>query len=304
METLREKLGNIIIPIVTPFDKVTCKVNLDEAANLANFIIEKKYCDSIAVTGTTGEFSTMNVEERIEMYKVVKEVTAGKIPLVAGVGAASVQDAVTLSKEAEKLGYDVVMAMVPYYCKPGDEGIYKSFAEVAKNVSIDILLYNIPIFTGVNIEPKIVSRLFNEFENVKGIKDEAGINPTQMTEYSLAVQGEFTVYNGDDPMILCGLVQGAAGVVSGSSHLIGNRIREMINYFKNGKNESALKIHQELDPFFRALTPNGRSNPVPVLKAALNLVGHDVGNPRLPLSEATSEEIEIIKRHLIRLGIL
>jgi len=304
METLREKLGNIIIPIVTPFDKVTCKVNLDEAANLANFIIEKKYCDSIAVTGTTGEFSTMNVEERIEMYKVVKEVTAGKIPLVAGVGAASVQDAVTLSKEAEKLGYDVVMAMVPYYCKPGDEGIYKSFAEVAKNVSIDILLYNIPIFTGVNIEPKIVSRLFNEFENVKGIKDESGINPTQMTEYALAAQGDFTVYNGDDPMILCGLVQGAAGVVSGSSHLIGNRIREMINYFKNGKNESALKIHQELDPFFRALTPNGRSNPVPVLKAALNLVGHDVGNPRLPLSEATSEEIEIIKRHLIRLGIL
>lgn len=304
METLREKLGNIIIPIVTPFDKVTCKVNLDEAANLANFIIEKKYCDSIAVTGTTGEFSTMNVEERIEMYKVVKEVTAGKIPLVAGVGAASVQDAVTLSKEAEKLGYDVVMAMVPYYCKPGDEGIYKSFAEVAKNVSIDILLYNIPLFTGVNIEPKIVSRLFNEFENVKGIKDESGINPTQMTEYALAAQGDFTVYNGDDPMILCGLVQGAAGVVSGSSHLIGNRIREMINYFKNGKNESALKIHQELDPFFRALTPNGRSNPVPVLKAALNLVGHDVGNPRLPLSEATSEEIEIIKRHLIRLGIL
>lgn len=304
MRTLKEKLGNIIIPIVTPFDNEKGIVNFDAAANLADFIIKKKYCDSIAVTGTTGEFSTMNVEERVEMYKVVKEAGAGRVPLVAGVGAASVQDSLTLSKEAEKLGYDVVMAMVPYYCKPGDEGIYKSFAEIAKNVSIDILLYNIPIFTGVNIDPKIVSRLSGEFENVKGIKDEAGINPTQMTEYALAAQGDFTVYNGDDPMILCGLVQGAAGVVSGSSHLIGNKIREMINFFKQGENENALEIHQELDPFFRALFPNGRINPIPVLKAALNLVGHEVGNPRLPLSEATNEEIENIKKHLIRLGVI
>ena len=304
MGTLKEKLGNIIIPIVTPFDRDTSKVNLDDAANLADFLIEKKYCDSIAVTGTTGEFSTMNVEERIEMYKAVKEATAGRVPLIAGVGAASVQDAVTLSKEAEKLGYDVVMAMVPFYCKPGDEGIYKSFTKVAESVNIDILLYNIPIFTGVNIEPKIVSRLSGEFENIKGVKDESGINPTQMTEYALAAQGDFTVYNGDDPMILCGLVQGAAGVVSGSSHLIGNKIRAMINFFEQGKNENALIIHQELDPFFRALFPNGRSNPVPVLKAAMNLVGHHVGIPRLPLSEATDEEIENIKKQLIRLGVL
>jgi len=304
MGTLKEKLGNIIIPIVTPFDKDNGKVNLDEAANLVDFIIEKKHCDSIAVTGTTGEFSTMNVEERIEMYKVIKEAGAGRVPLVAGVGAASVQDAVKLSQESEKLGYDVVMVMAPYYCKPNNEGIYNSFAEIAKSISIDVLLYNIPLFTGVNVEPKMVSRLFNEFENVKGIKDEAGINPTQMTEYALAAQGDFTIYNGDDPMILCGLVQGAAGVVSGSSHLIGNKIREMINFFKQGKNESALKIHRELDPFFRALTPNGRFNPVPILKAALNLVGHHVGNPRLPLSEATHEEKENIKKHLVRLGVI
>ncbi len=304
MGTLKEKLGNIIIPIVTPFDKDTGKVNLDEAANLVNFIIEKKYCDSIAVTGTTGEFSTMNVEERIEMYKVVKEAAAGRVPLVAGVGAASVQDAVKLSQEAEMLGYDVAMVVAPYYCKPSQEGIYNFFATIAKSISIDVMLYNIPLFTGVNVEPKMVSRLFNEFENVKGIKDEAGINPTQMTEYALAAQGDFTIYNGDDPMILCGLVQGAAGVVSGSSHLLGNKIREMINFFKQGKNKNALSIHRELDPFFRALTPNGRFNPVPVLKAALNLAGHHVGNPRLPLSEATHEEKENIKKHLVRLGVI
>lgn len=304
MGTLKEKLGNIIIPIVTPFDKDTGKVNFNEAANLVDFIIEKKYCDSIAVTGTTGEFSTMNVEERIEMYKVVKEVVASRVPLVAGVGAASVQDAVKLSQEAEMLGYDVAMVVAPYYCKPSQEGIYNFFATIAKSISIDVMLYNIPLFTGVNVEPKMVSRLFNEFENVKGIKDEAGINPTQMTEYALATQGDFTIYNGDDLMILCGLVQGAAGVVSGGAHLIGNEIREMINLFKQGNNENALKIHQKLDPFFRALTPNGRINPNPVLKAALEIAGHHVGNPRLPLDKATEEEKENIRKHLIRLDVI
>ena len=304
METLKEKLGHIIIPMVTPFDKNTGEVNLKEAAKLADFIIKKKYCDSIAVTGTTGEFSTMNVEERIEMYKVVKEAVAGRVPLIAGAGAASVQDAVKLSQEAEKLGYEVVMIVAPYYCKPSKEGIYKFFATVAKSVNIDVMLYNIPLFTGVNVDPDMVSRLCNEFENIKGVKDEAGINPTQMTEYALVTPEDFTVYNGDDLMVLCGLVQGAAGVISGGSHLIGEKMREMINFFLHGQNESALKIHNELDPFFRALAPNGRINPNPVLKAALDIAGHPVGPPRLPLNEATPEERENIKKHLIRLDVI
>ncbi len=304
MKALKEKLGHIIVPMVTPFDKNTGEVNLKEAAKLADFLIEKKYCDSIAVTGTTGEFNTMNVEERIEMYKVVKEAVDGRVPLIAGAGAASVQDAVKLSREAEKLGYEVVMIVTPYYCKPSQEGVYNFFVTVAESVSIDVMLYNIPLFTGVNVEPEMVSRLVNKFENIKGIKDEAGINPTQMTEYALVTPDDFTVYNGDDLMVLCGFVQGAAGVISGGSHLIGDKMREMINFFLHGQNESALKIHNELDPFFRALAPNGRINPNPVLKAALDIAGHPVGPPRLPLNEATPEERENIKKHLIRLNVI
>lgn len=304
MRTLKEELGHIIVPMVTPFDEVSGDVNLKEAANLANYLVENNYCDSIAVTGTTGEFNTMSVEERIAMYKVVYDAVSDRVPLVAGVGAASARDAVKLSQEAEKIGYKVAMVVAPYYCKPSSEGIYKFFATVAKSVSIDIMLYNIPLFTGVNLDPELVSRLVNDFGNIKGIKDEAGINPTQMTQYALATSEDFTIYNGDDLMVLCGLVQGAAGVISGGSHLIGNKMREMVNFFLNGENESALKIHNELDPFFRALAPNGRINPNPLIKAALGIAGHPVGAPRLPLNEATPEEKENIKKHLIRLGVI
>jgi 4-hydroxy-tetrahydrodipicolinate synthase len=304
MATLKEKLGRIIIPLVTPFTKNGAAVNFKEAAGLAGFLIEKKYCDAIAVTGTTGEFNTLNIAERIKMYQTVQEAAAGRVPLVAGAGAASLQDAVRLSQEAEKLGYAAAMVVAPYYCKPNQQGLYQFFATLAKSVSIDILLYNIPLFAGVNLQPELVSRLADEFDNIRGIKDEAGINPTQMTEYARVTPPDFTIYNGDDLMVLCGLVQGAAGVVSGGSHLIGGKMREMIGYFLQGQNESALKIHQELDPFFRALTPNGRVNPVPLLKAALAIAGHRVGPPRLPLDEATPAERENIKKHLIRLNII
>lgn len=141
--------------MVTPFDEVSGEVNLKEA----NYIVEQKYCDSIAVTGTTGEFNTMSVEERIAMYKVVYDAVSDRVPLVAGVGVASVRDAVKLSHEAENIGYKVVMVVVPYYCKPSIEGIYEFFAAIAKSVSIDVMLYNIPLFTGVNVEPELVSRL-------------------------------------------------------------------------------------------------------------------------------------------------
>lgn len=290
--------------MVTPFDKDTGDVDLKVAAKLANYIVEKEHCDSIAVTGTTGEFNTMSVDERIAMYKTVYDAVSDRVPLVAGAGAASARDVVKLGQEAEKIGYKVVMVVAPYYCKPSNEGIYNFFATVAQNVNIDIMLYNIPLFTGVNVPPNMVTRLVNNFSNIKGIKDEAGINPTQMTEYALATPEDFTIYNGDDLMVLCGLVQGAAGVISGGSHLIGDKMREMVNFFLAGENDKALKIHRELDPFFRALAPNGRINPNPVIKAALDIVGQPVGPPRLPLHEATPEEVENIKIHLVRLGVI
>ncbi len=302
MKPLSDTLGTIIIPLLTPFTEQG-DLNYGEAEKLVDHLITKKYCDSILVAGTTGEFHALNDEERIELYGVVKGAAAGRVPLLAGTGASSTAQALRLTQEAEKLGYAAAMVVSPYYCKPSQEGIYRHFETIAKNTKLPVVLYNIPLFCGVNIDTETVARLAR-IANVRGIKDELGINPTQMTEYALATPEDFVIYDGDDIMILCGMVQGAAGVISGGSHLLGDRIRRMIDLFLGGEVEQARAIHMALDPFFKALCPGGRVNPIPVLKAALELAGHPVGPPRLPLDPATAEEREAIKKHLVRLKVL
>jgi 4-hydroxy-tetrahydrodipicolinate synthase len=302
MKALSEALGQIIVPLVTPF-KSPGDLNYGAVEKLVSHLIEKKYCDSVLVAGTTGEFHALDDEERIELFKVVKEAAAGRIALVAGTGAGSSREALRLTQEAEKLGYDAAMVVSPYYCKPNQEGIFRHFEMIARGTSLPVMLYNIPLFSGVNIDPQTVARLA-EIENIRGIKDELGINPTQMTEYALVTPEDFSIYNGDDIMTLCGLVQGAAGTVSGGSHLVGDKIRSMMELFLAGENGKALEIHMALDPFFKALCPNRRVNPIPVLKAALEIAGHPVGPPRLPLDTATEQERAQIREHLIRLEVV
>jgi 4-hydroxy-tetrahydrodipicolinate synthase len=302
MKALSETLGQIVVPLVTPF-KNDGDLNYEAAGKLVEHLIRKKYCDAILVAGTTGEFHALANEERIELFRVVKEAAAGRVALVAGTGAGSSREALLLTQEAEKLGYDAAMVVSPYYCKPNREGIYRHFEMIARGTSLPVMLYNIPLFSGVNIDPQTVARLA-EIENIRGIKDELGLNPTQMTEYALVTPKDFSIYNGDDIMTLCGLVQGAAGTVSGGSHLVGDKIRRMMGLFLAGKNGEALQIHMALDPFFKALCPNQRVNPIPVLKAALEIAGHPVGPPRLPLDTATEQERAQIREHLVRLEVI
>lgn len=305
VESMGKKLGHIIIPLATPFiDDERQDVDYDAVVPLVNHVIENKYCDSLVVAGTSGEFNAMTVEERFELFETVKNAAAGRVPLVAGACGGSTRDAILLAKKAEELEYDAIMVVGPYYCRTTQEGIYQHFASVAKATTLPVMLYNIPIFTGTNVEKETVARLANDFPNIVGIKDEAGINPTQMTEFARVTPEGFTIYNGDDIMVLCGMVQGAAGVVSGASHIVGHKIRTMIESFLAGDLLAARKIHMELDPFFKAFGSNGRINGIPLWKAALNLCGLKVGPPRLPLVRATVEETEIMRSHLIRMGIL
>lgn len=298
-----KKLGKIVLPIITPFDRKTGDINYPVLKDLIEHVISNNYCDSIAVCGTTGEFNTLSYDERVEMFRFVKEQVNGRVMLMAGTGAASTREAIALTQAAEKLGYEIAMVVAPYYCKPNQEGIYNHFKAIAECTKMDIMLYNIPIFTGVNMDPATVGRLA-KIKNVVGIKDEAGLNPTQMTDYTHVTPKDFTIYNGDDIMILCGLSQGAAGVVSGASHLIGGKIRKMIDLFLAGKVSEAREIHMEIDPFFKAFCPNGRVHPMPVLRAAVEIMGIPIGPARMPLDEATAEEKEAIKKHLVRLGVV
>ena len=304
MGTLGEKLGHIVIPLATPFKEGSQDVNYDAAAKLADHVITEEKCDSLIVGGTSGEFNALSLEERLELFRVVKEAVAGRVPLVAGACSDATREAMALAQAAEEMEFDAVMALGPCYCKPTQEGAYLHFAAIAGSTQLPVMLYNIPIFTGLNVERETVERLAADFSNVVGIKDEAGINPTQMSDFTHGTPDDFTIYNGDDIMVLCGLAQGAAGVVSGGSIIIGKLMRKMINAFLAGDVDGARKIHMDLDPLFKAFGSNGRLNPIPLWKAAINLCGLEVGPPRLPLAPATEEETGIMRNHLERLGLL
>ena len=304
MQTLGEKLGHIVIPLATPFCETTQDLDLGAAAALVEHVITNKLCDSLIVGGTSGEFNSLSLEERRELFRVVKDAAAGRVPLVGGACSIATREAVELVRESERLGFDAVMALGPCYCKPTQEGVYRHFKAIAQATSLPVMLYNIPIFTGLNVERETVARLAADVPNILGIKDEAGINPTQMTEFLRVTPPGFTVYNGDDIMVLCGLAQGASGVVSGASHLIGRQMREMIGKFLAGDLLGARAIHAALDPLFKDFCQNGRTNGIPIWKAAMTLCGLKVGPPRLPLAPATEAETEVMRGHLVRLGIL
>jgi len=300
-EKLNERLGQILVPLVTPFNE-NGDVNFDLAGRLASSLVERQFCDSIIVTGTTGEFNTLIFEERVELFKTVKAAVNGRVPLIAGSGCASTRETIKLTRVAAELGFDCAMVVAPYYCRPTQQGIYQHYKAIAEAVDhLPIMLYNIPIFTAVNIDTDTVVRLAN-VKNIRGIKDEAGMNPLQTTDYILATPDDFVVYNGDDIMVLATLVQGAVGVVSGGSHLIGDRMRLMIDKFLGGDLLGAREIHQQLHPLWRAFCPNGRVNPMPLVRAALELAGWPVGPARLPLDAATDDERAAMKKVLAKLG--
>ena len=302
----KEKYGKILVPLVTPF-KEDQSVNYDAAVSIAEKLIEDNMADSIILSGTTGEFFTMSFEERVKLFKVIKNAVGNKIPLMAGVGCASTIETMALAKKAEEIGFEIMMVVSPYYSKPTQKELYNHFKKVAESVNIPMMLYNIPIFTGVNINPETVAKL-SKIENIIAIKEEAELNPKQMTEFINITSDDFIIYCGDDPMILEAFAQGGAerigGIVSGGSHIIGFQLRKMIEMFNKGNIQEAAKMQQKYLPLFRIMGQNGRTNPCSLLKEAMKMVGYNAGIPRLPLTPGTEEEIAEIKKVMKKLGII
>jgi 4-hydroxy-tetrahydrodipicolinate synthase len=302
----REKYGKILIPMVTPF-KEDQSVDYEKAKQLARYLAEKKKGDCLILSGTTGEFHTMTFDERVKLFEVVKEAVGTRIPLMAGVGCASTIETIRLAKKAEELGFELVMIVAPYYARPNQEELYVHYRKVAEAVGVKILLYNIPIFTGVNIEPETVAKLA-EIPNIVGIKEEAELNPKQVTRYLNATPEDFIVYNGDDTMILEAYAQGGperiGGVISGASHVIGELIRSMIDTFLAGKVQEAARMQRKIYPLLKIMGQNNRTNPVALWKEAMRLYGIDAGIPRLPLSRGTAEEIAQVKKVMQSVGLI
>lgn len=291
-----KKYGRILLPLVTPYTDNE-EVNYQRYEELIEYLIQTDACDSLIVTGTTGEASLLSIEERKKLMETAVKASAGRKPVVAGTGCASTKETILLTQYAQKLGIEMCMVVCPFYNKPTQEGVYNHFKKVAESVNIDILLYNIPIFVGINMEPETVRKL-SEIKNVVGIKDEAGINPTQVTDYYLAtkdINPEFVILNGDDIMLLPTIVQGAMGIVSGGAHIFGHEIRSIFDDFAAGKNEKAYETFVSLYRFCKACGQNGRILPNSILRPAIEMVsGLKLGPARSPLAPITDEEKVVI----------
>lgn len=304
MKKFVEKYGHILLPLITPFDGEE-KVDYGVFEELAEYVIENKLCDSIIVTGTTGEASLLTLEERSNLFKHAVKAAAGRVPVIAGTGCASTVETIALTKEAQKAGADLCLVVAPFYNKPSQEGIARHYEAIARVTRADILLYNIPVFTGVNIQPETVRRLA-AIPNIVGIKDEAGVNPTQITDFILAtkdIDEEFAVYNGDDMMLLSTIIQGADGIVSGGAHIFGNEIRNVFESFEHGDCLTAREEFVKLYRFCKICGVNGRVLPNPILRPAIELVtGIKLGPARSPIAPITAEEMDLLKETLSSLG--
>ena len=301
---LREHYGRILLPLITPY-KENEEVDYEVYAQLIEYLIKEDLCDTLIVTGTTGEASLLTFEERLKLVEVAVKTSAGRKPVIAGTGCASTKETIALTNKAVEAGVDTCLVVAPFYNKPNQEGLYLHFSKLAESTTAKILLYNIPIFVGVNLDPPTVGRLA-KFPNIIGIKDESGINPLQISDYFLQtekVDPNFLIYNGDDAMLLPTVVQGAMGIVSGGAHIFGHEIRAMFEHFEKGENEEARKLFGPLFKMVKANGQNGRLLPNPILRPAIELVTKiKLGPARLPLAPITPEELVVLKATLKEIG--
>lgn len=303
--TFKEKYGQILLPLITPYGENE-EVNYDTYAELIEYLIEENLCDTFIVTGTTGEASLLTFEERVKLMETALKAADGRKPVIAGTGCASTKETIALTKEAEKRGIEVCMIVAPFYNKPTQDGLYLHYKAIAEACpKTKILLYNIPIFVGVNLEPETVGRLA-AIDNIIGIKDEAGINPTQVTDFFLATKDtdpDFVIFNGDDIMLLPTIVQGAMGLVSGGAHIFGHEIREIFEAFERGDNKKAKELFIPIYRVCKSTGQNGRILPNSILRPAIEMVtGIKLGAARSPLAPATEEEMAVTISILKEIG--
>ncbi len=294
------KFGRVLLPFITPF-KANEEVDHETYAKLINYAIDRGLLDTVICTGTTGEFSALTFNERVELYKTAVKAVNGRCPIIAGTGCGSTKETVELTNAAVAAGIKTVMIVGPYYCKPTQQGIYEHYMRVANETDAEILIYNIPIFTGENISPETVGRLVKDSKKFIGIKDESGINPVQILDYLYATQNtnpDFLIYNGDDIMLLPTVALGARGVVSGGAMIMGDKIKKFFKLWDEGKNDECLEIFKESFQLCRCFC-GGRTHPNPMLRAAIELTtGIKVGPARRPLDTPTAEEIAGLKKLL------
>ena len=271
--------GRLLTAMVTPFN-ADGSVNYEKAADLAEWLINNG-SDGLVVAGSTGEAATMSAEEKLELFRVVVNRINKRVPVIAGTGSNNTADSVKMTKMAEAMGVDGALIVGPYYNKPTQEGFYQHFAAVAQSTGLPIIVYNVPGRTASNISPAIVARLAADFENIVAIKEAAG-NVAKVAELYSVLPEEFTIYSGDDGLILPFMSVGATGLISVLSNIGGGILQDVMQAYEDGRVREAAKLNARMVPLANAMFIE--TNPIPV-KAAVTLVtGIDAGQPRLPLT--------------------
>ncbi len=290
--------GRMLTAMVTPFDK-NLEVNYDMAAKLAEYLLEQGN-DGIVVNGTTGESPTLNDDEKVQMFRTVKQTVGERAVVIAGTGSNNTHHSIELTQKAAECGVDGIMLVVPYYSKPSQEGLYQHFKTVAAATDLPIILYNIPGRCGTNLAPETVVRLANDVPNIVAIKEASG-NLDQIARLKTMCPADFAIYSGDDSLTLPILSIGGAGIISVVAHVAGKDLRKMVDAYFAGNVAEAQEINMKLYDIFKTMFIT--SNPVPV-KYALNRIGINVGGVRLPLFEANDAEKAKIDASLSNLGLL
>lgn len=281
------------VALITPFDEKN-EINFEKLRELLEYHIANR-TDAVIVTGTTGESATMSDEEKLAVIKFSVDVVRGRIPVIAGTGSNNTKHAVWLSQKAEKLGADALLVVTPYYNKGNESGIYNHYKEIAENVKIPIILYNVPGRTGVNLSVNLVKEL-SKLENVVAIKEASG-NISYAAEIARVVP-EIDIYSGNDDMTVPLLSIGGKGVISVSANILPEIVHNMVMAFLNKDTDKARELQLKYNDLVNALFIE--VNPVPV-KEAMNFLGYGVGECRLPLGKMNekNKEIlyEIIRKH-------
>jgi 4-hydroxy-tetrahydrodipicolinate synthase len=286
-------LGEVLTAIVTPFRR-DGSVDLDAFRALARHLVEHG-SDGLVVTGTTGESPTLSDEERLELYAAAVDEVGDRATVVAGTGTYSTAHSVHLTEQAHELGVDGFLVVTPYYNKPPPRGIVEHFAAIADVSDRPIVVYNIPGRVVVNLEPATIAEL-GEIPTVTAVKQAND----DLEQARRIVELGLDLYAGDDALILPFLELGGVGGVCVHTHVAGPQVKELIRRYRTGDVDGARELDRELEPALDLLKV--AVNPI-AIKAALNLLGHEVGGHRLPLVEASDDERARVRDCLERLGL-
>jgi len=287
-------LGEVLTATVTPFDAEGA-VDYESYRELCSYLVDNG-SDGVVVSGTTGESPTLSDDERVELLRAAIEAVGDRATVLAGTGTNSTAHSIHLTEQAHEAGADGFLVVTPYYNKPPREGIIRHFKAVAAASDRPVMVYNIPSRVVINIEPETMAKLA-EIPNVTSVKQAND----DLEQARRIVELGLDLYAGDDNIVYPFLEVGGRGGVCVHTHVVGPQVKEMIRLFRDGDTEGAKRIDEELAPAYELLAVT--TGPIQI-KAALNLLGHDVGGLRLPLVEASDEERARIRDCLERLGAL